>query len=163
MDTRPLALALALVAGLPLAAPAHEEDEGHVTRIGDLEVIHAWARATEGPDGQVFMEIHNEGSADDQLLEARFEGAEAVEIHGVTFEAGQTSSVELGPVKIPGAARFDLEPNGVFLKLIGLEAPLKQGQDFDMVISFREAGAAQIEVEIEAPDAMQHSHAGHEH
>lgn len=57
---------------------AAEEDEGYVALAGDLRIVHAWARASQGPDGAVYMEIHNEGQTDDRLLGGRAEVAEAV-------------------------------------------------------------------------------------
>lgn len=154
-----------LSAILAMAMPGTRaaEDEGHVARVGDLEVVHAWARASHGPDGAVYMEIHNEGQAEDRLLGGRTEVAEVVEVHGATMRDGAMISERMDAMPIQAGADLDLEPAAVFLKLIGLRAPLIEGRHFDMVIEFEWAGSIEVEVSIEAADATQHSHAGHTH
>lgn len=139
------------------------EDEGHVARVGELEIVHAWVRASHGPDGAAYMSIHNGGQSADRLLGGHAEIAEAVEVHGATMREGGMTSEPIGAMPIPAGADLDLEPAAVFLKLVGLREPLLEGGHFDMVIEFERAGSAEVEVSIEAADATEHSHAGHRH
>jgi periplasmic copper chaperone A len=64
---------------------------------------------------------------------------------------------------IPAGSELDLEPNALFFKLEGLKQALVEGEDYEVEVHFAEAGSGLVEVEIEAADAIQHSHAGHAH
>ena len=119
--------------------------------IGSIKVEHAWARASRGPEGQVFMTLHNEGGAD-RLVGARTDAAERVEIHGFVMAAGKRASRPRGPVAL--AAGQALE---------GLKRPLVKGEAIELEVVFAQAGAGEVHVEVEAADAKQHSHAGHRH
>ena len=146
---------------LSLALPVHAQEE-HVAAAGDIRIVHPWARAaTAGGETLVFMEILNSGAAD-RLLGGETDAAEDVHIVGLSL-AGETVSVtEVGPVDIrPGD--FDLDPGGLALELHGLSADLVAGSHFDMTVIFEGAGPIALEVEVEAADASQHSHAGHSH
>jgi periplasmic copper chaperone A len=157
-----LVLAGAVLAMAPAGTRA-AGDEAHVARVRDLEIVHAWARASQGPDGAVYLSIHNGGQTEDRLLGGRAEIAAAVEVHGATMRDGVMTSEPLGAMPIPGGADLELEPAAVFLKLVGLREPLLEGGHFDMVIECERAGSAEVEVSIEAADATEHSHAGHRH
>lgn len=153
-----LAAALALV-GFPLFAA---EEDSHVAARGDIRVVHAWSRATDGPTAQVFLEIESRGAAD-WLLGATSEAAESAEIHGAVLEDGAPSSRPLEAIEIPAGGSFALEPGAVFLQLSGLERPLREGDHLDLVLRFERAGALAVEAQVEAADATRHSHAGHAH
>jgi len=157
------ALAALLAAALAGASPVRaDDDSGHVVTIGGIEVEHAWARATRGRDGQVFLTIHNEGEAD-RLIEASTPAAERVEIHGFVLVAGKPGSKPLGPLQLAAGKAFELGPDGVFLKLVGLRRRLVKGEELELALTFERAGTGHARVEIEAAGARQHSHAGHRH
>jgi copper(I)-binding protein len=78
-------------------------------------------------------------------------------------EDGELTSRSLEVLEIPAGGEFALEPGAVFLKLSGLRRPLVQGQEFEVELTFAEAGALDVHVEVEAADATRHSHAGHQH
>ena len=84
-------------------------------------------------------------------------------IHGAVLEDGEMASQPLDAIEIPAGGAFALEPGAVFLKLSGLRRPLVRGQEFEVELTFAEAGALDVRVLVEAADATQHSHAGHAH
>jgi copper(I)-binding protein len=152
-------LPLILIAGFAL--PAQAED-AHLAAAGDIRIVHPWARAASvGGETLVFMEIENLG-ATDRLLGAQTALAEDVHIVGLTLSGDTVSVTEIGAVDVrPGD--FHLDPGGLALELHGLTADLVAGTHFDLVVTFETAGAIALEVEVEAADATQHSHAGHSH
>jgi periplasmic copper chaperone A len=158
---RPAAWAILLLLPAPLAAA--EEDEEHVAEKGDVRVVHPWSRATNAGEGLVFMDIESLGGGGDRLTGAESEAAEGVEIHGAVLEDGEMASQPLDAVEIPAGGEFVLEPGAVFLKLVGLKQPLRQGEEFEVELLFAEAGELEVHVLVEAADATQHSHAGHAH
>jgi periplasmic copper chaperone A len=161
MTRRWLLALLLLLPALPAAAGEGEDD--HVARKGDIRVVHAWSRATAAEDGVVFMAIESLGGGGDRLTGATSELARKVAIHGAVLEDGELTSRPLEAIGIPAGGEFVLEPGAVFLKLSGLRRPLVRGQEFEVELTFAEAGALDVHVEVEAADATQHSHAGHPH
>ncbi|MBC8129749.1 MAG: copper chaperone PCu(A)C [Rhizobiaceae bacterium] len=151
------AIALLIVGGRALA-----ENDAHATSVGSLTIVHAWARAADaGEDTLVFLEIANAGEAD-RLTGAATLVAGSVLIVGLTNAVGEISTSPIGPVDVPPGA-FELDPGGLALELRGLRQPLGIGTEVEMTLSFEKAGDVLVHVEIEARDAMQHSHAGHAH
>ena len=148
---------------LPASLAAAEEDEDHVAQKGDVRVVHAWSRATDADEGVVFMDIESLGGGGDRLTGAESEAAERVEIHGAVLKDGELASQPLDVIEIPAGGEFVLEPGAVFLKLVGLKQPLRQGEEFGVELLFAEAGELDVHVLVEAADATQHSHAGHAH
>ncbi len=162
---RRLLLSLSLLpftlASLP--ASAAEEAEGdHVAQAGGIRVVHAWTRATEGEEAEVFMDIESTG-AGDRLTGASTPVAGTVEIHGAILAQGTASSLPLGEIEIPPGGEYPLEPGAAFLKLDDLKRPLAEGEAFPVELRFAQAGPLEVEVQVEAQDATQHGHAGHAH
>lgn len=157
-----LPLLLAALVSLLAIAPAGAEEE-HKTVSEGITILHAWSRATTGPEAQVFMEIANARTADVTLSGGTTAVADAVAVHGATLVEGRAGSVPLGPFTIPAGSEFDLDPDGVFLLLSGLKAPLAEGGEFELTLSFDGLAPIEIHVEVEKADATQHSHAGHSH
>ena len=153
---------LALASSTILVAPVGAEEHEHVATAGDIRIVHAWARAAAaGGDTLVFMEIQNKGMAD-SLLSAETGKAAGAEAVGITMKDGASATTPLGPVDI-GTGETVLDPGGMAIALRGLTGNLAEGEDFELLIRFEKAGAVELDVEIEAADAMQHSHAGHAH
>lgn len=153
-----LASTLALPAGL---AQDHQEGQ-HAFAAEGMEVVHPWSRAAApGETAFVFFELHNQGEAD-RLLGATTDLAEAIHIVGLAIGADGTAVEEVGPIDIP-TGKFAFDPGGLALELHGFAGPLEQGGQFELVLTFANAGAVEIEVAVEAADADQHSHAGHSH
>lgn len=152
----------ALVLSAPMIVPVQAEEHEHVAAAGDIRVVHAWARAAAaGSDTLVFMDIENKGAAD-RLLSAETGEAKSSELVGITMKDGASSTAPLGPVDI-GSGETMLDPGGMAIALRGLTGDLVKGEDFELVIRFEKAGPVELDVEIEAADATQHSHAGHAH
>lgn len=151
---------LLLLAGL---SPAAGEEQGdHVSRSGNIRIVHAWARAAKAGDNTlVFMDIENAGEID-TLTSAASDAAASARIVGITLKDGAPAAQEIGPLEIP-KGDFDLDPGGVAIELVGLKSPLAQGDEIEVELRFETAGEAHLHVEVEAADATQHSHAGHAH
>jgi hypothetical protein len=171
------ALAIAAAFALPLAALAqetgpsheetgheeagHEEAGHHVVTTGDLRLIHAWSRATDDDEALVFLEIENNGTSPAALTGGETAIAKTVEVVGFQLQNGAGTYVPLGEVPIAPGTEMVLAPEGVALRLSGLSQPLRQGETLALEIHLGDQNA-DVTVDIEAPDARQHSHAGHE-
>lgn len=158
---RPLALPLLLLAAAPALAQDHAHDD-HEASLGAITVIHAWTRATaRGEDAVVFFEIENAGEPV-MLSGAEASNSARVEVVGATMGADGTMAYQsVGAFQLPSGA-FDFDPSGLGLRLNDLAADLKQGDHFALHLLIGD-GELEISVEVEASDAMAHSHAGHSH
>jgi periplasmic copper chaperone A len=155
------AMILAVAASAVLAPPLVAAEHQHVATKGNIRILHAWTRAASaGSDTLVFMDIENRGA--DRLLAAETEKAGRAEIVGITMQDGNSGATPLGPVDI-ATGETTLDPGGMAIALRGLTGDLVKGEDFGLTLQFEKTGAVELGVEIEASDAMQHSHAGHAH
>jgi len=129
-------------------------------KLGDLEIVHPWARATIGQskNSVAFMTIENHGSQPDGLLRAISPVAAKVELHEHKIEndIAQMRSVET--VDLPAGGSVQLKPGGVHLMLIDLNRKLVEYDSFPLTLVFERAGQIEIDVEVEGPGAAEPGH-----
>lgn len=156
---------LTLIAALLLAPPVLADSHGHDTHLSTLpglRVLHAWARATNGPEAQIYAEIENTSDHTITLTGGEAKIGKVTGVMGAPIHAG-SAPVPLGKFDIPAGAEFDLGPETVYLQVKDLTAPLTQGDSFDAHMIFGDLGEVEVHVTVEPQDAHQHSHAGHGH
>ncbi len=148
------ALVLALVLAAPLAA-----------RAGDaVTVENAWARASAGGagNGAAYLTVVN-AAADDALISASADVSKIVELHEHTHENGIMRMRKIDSVAIPAHGSAVLKPSGEHVMLIGLNAPLKEGESFPMALTFKNAGTVRTTVKILGVGSMGPSGPGMNH
>ena len=103
-----------------------------------IEVHSAWARpAAQGGNGGVYFELHNHGSASDELTGVTSDVAEAVEIHESKME-GDVMKMEMMPsLPIDAYADMVFEPGGLHVMLVNLKQDLKLDDEFEIVLHFK--------------------------
>ena len=103
-----------------------------------IEVHSAWARpAAQGGNGGVYFELHNHGSASDELTGVTSDVAEAVEIHESKME-GDVMKMEMMPsLPIDAYADMAFEPGGLHVMLVNLKQDLKLDDEFEIVLHFK--------------------------
>ena len=146
-------LLVTLFAILALLAPAAAED----ARLGDLTIRQPWARASAGPAkaGAAYLAIVNEGASADRLTAAETPAARKAALHD--HEMDGQGVMRMRPVEAievaPGETAV-LKPGGLHVMLMGLAAPLKQGESFPLVLTFERAGSIEVEVRTGPAGAM---------
>jgi len=145
MKTLARVLVILSLCAFSMAASAHVES------LGRLQIVHPWAKPSlKGvPNGAAYMAISNSGEADDVLVSASSDIAEAVELHAMEMNNGimRMRPIE-GGVTIPAGGTVAFEPGGKHLMLIGLNRRLKAGETFNLTLQFEKAGQKRIEVRI---------------
>ena len=145
------------------AAPLHLADAhgsaGHHYTVGDITVSAPWARASAGMAraGAAFMTIQNTG-AGDRLIAASADVSARVELHTHMLSADgvmQMRQVE-GGIDVDADAETLLEPGGLHVMFMGLQAPFQQGESFPLTLTFENAGDVTVEVEVLSPTAGAH-------
>lgn len=156
---RTLLVAAALAAGLITAGPSWAEH-------GHPHAAHAWARATPptAKVGAVYVALYA-GPGGDRLVAVSSSAAERAEVHETRMKDGVMTMTSLDGVDIPDGTRVVLEPGGVHIMLIGLTAPLKQGESIPLTLTFESIGDLTVDVDVRGPGAKTsgHEHGGHGH
>jgi copper(I)-binding protein len=124
---------------------------GHEFALGSLRIDHPWARATPpvAQTGAAYLTLHNDGDEVDRLLSVEAPVSESVELHAHTMENGVMRMRQVPSVELPAGARVSLEPGGLHLMLIGLEAPLNDGNSFPATLTFERAGSVVVQIKVE--------------
>lgn len=126
-----------------------------------VAVTQPWARATAGNvrNGAAYLTLSAASGQPDRLLSASSPAAATVELHTVgrnasgVMEMRAVSAIEVAP-----AAPTVLAPGGLHIMLIGLRAPLKQGDSLPLTLTFERSGRIEVAVPVGPPGAM---HPGH--
>ncbi|GGK53372.1 copper chaperone PCu(A)C [Salinarimonas ramus] len=149
-----IAAALALAA-LPVAA----HHAGDQFRTGPMVVSHAWTEETSpmAHAAEVFLTVENTGEAVDRLLSATTSfTAPGVFQASVMTETGAVAVREVPAIEIAPGQSITFQPGGIHVVLNDVKRNLEAGDHFHMTLVFEEAGALEIDVEIE-------EHGDHDH
>ena len=138
---------LALAAGLVVASAA-------LAQTNQLEVSNAWARATPGKaeNGAAYLTIQS--PTPDRLLSVSTPVAKKAELHTMSMEGMVMKMRPLADLDIPAGQPVTLKPGGQHVMLLGLDAPLREGQSFPLTLTFEKAGTRTVTVAIEKPGAV---------
>jgi copper(I)-binding protein len=141
------ALAAALCAAAAIAA-------AHNAKAGDVAIGHPFATPSIAgvSNGAVyFSSLENTGDQPDRLVRASTPAAARVEIHTMGVDAqGVMRMREIDGIALAPKAKLLMRAgNGVHLMLMGLKAPLKEGDTFPMTLQFERAGTLQVEVKVD--------------
>ncbi len=119
----------------------------------EIELANAWARPTVGQvPGAVYVTIDNKGSSDDRLTGVFTDHAAMAMVHQNEVVNGVARMRMAGEINIPAGERIEMAPGGTHIMLEGLRAPLKTGDDFDLVLKFRNSGDKAVKVQVVKPE-----------
>jgi hypothetical protein len=129
--------------GLALAAG------GVTAQTGQLEIEHAWARATPGKTttGAAYLTIRSPTA--DRLVAASTPAAAKAELHSMEMSGMVMKMRPVAGVDLPAGQPVSLAPGGFHVMLIGLKKPLRAGQSFPLTLTFAKAGAHTVDVSVE--------------
>jgi len=158
-----LALAAPFLASAMLFFDAHA---ALAFKLGALEIIHPWSRAT--PSGAKiaagYVVVKNDGAEPDRLVSATAEVAGSVAIHEMTTTNGvMTMRPVTGGVVIPAHGEIALKPGSYHLMLEDLKQPLKEGGNFKGTLTFEKAGTSDVIFFVESMGAKAPADGGHDH
>ncbi|MGE4371437.1 MAG: copper chaperone PCu(A)C [Xanthobacter sp.] len=165
------ALSAALILTPAVLAPAMAADHaahGHAgsmqpadLKIGDLTITAPWSRATPGGAKVAagYMQITNHGKSADWLTGGTFSRAARVEIHEMAMKDGIMTMRPLKDgLEIPPGKTVTLAPGGYHIMFMGLQTPLKEGEDVTGMLDFKNAGKLDVTYQVRGI-AAGHNHA----
>jgi periplasmic copper chaperone A len=133
----------------------------HSYKLGSLEIGHPWARATPptAPTGGGFLTVTNTGTTPDRLIAVKSAAAETVQVHEMKMEGNVMRMREIsGGLEIAPGATVTLAPGGLHIMMMGLKAPLKQGDKVPVTLVFEKAGSIDVELAVVALGASPKEH-----
>ena len=160
-------IAVLAIVAVAVPAAAHEE------RAGDVTIVHPWSRpAPQGQNGVIYLDIRNDGAAEDRLIGVSTPLATKVELHRSTMEDGIHRMEKVESIAVPAGGSVELAPGGLHVMLIGLKFMLMAEETIPVTFTFERAGDIATGVAVEtrgggsdhsSDDDHDHGHADHDH
>lgn len=121
----------------------------------DASNATAYATAEGARTGAVFVTLFNPQASVEKLLGASSDKAPTVEIHqSYVDEADGTMQMrKVESIEILPSQQVQFKPGGYHIMLIDLAQPLVEGQTFNVVLKFQNAGDVSVPVIVTAPGA----------
>lgn len=140
---------------------------GQVIRLGDLEIVAPWSRATPGGAKVAggFMKITNKGQSPDRLVGGSSEISGAFEVHEMRMDGNvmRMRALEKGLEIKPGET-VELKPGGYHVMLLDLKKPLKAGDTVKGTLVFEKAGKVEVSYSVQTMSGGGgHDHGQHKH
>ena len=130
-------------------------------KAGSLTIESPWARASAGANSAAFLTIKNDGDTPERLLTTKSDAAKEVMLH-TSFKDGEVMKMRpVDGIDVPAHGSVELKPGGYHIMLMGLAAPLKDGDSFPLTLGFQNAGEVKVSVAVQSISAM--GAAMHEH
>jgi len=127
----------------------------HSYETGPLVIGHPWSPpvAAGRPVGVAYLSITNNGNSADTLTGASSPRAASVQMHQTTLSEGMARMRPLAGLTIGPGKTVRIEPGGIHLMLMGLNAPLVAGTTVPLTLEFRNAGRITVQLNVEERDA----------
>ncbi|MDQ2089980.1 copper chaperone PCu(A)C [Marimonas arenosa] len=128
-----------------------------------VEDSYARVSAMMSTSGAAFMMIHNETGQDDQLIDAKSDISERVELH--THEEDANGVMKMIHVEegfpLPKDGMIAMQRGGHHVMFLGLKQPLEQGDIVPVTLVFEKAGEVTIEVPVDLNRKPMHGKMNH--
>jgi copper(I)-binding protein len=137
-----------------LAALASSVATAHDYKLGAIQIVHPWARATpKGASvGGGYMTITNTGTTPDRLVGGTSSVAGHIEIHQMSMENGVMRMRPLrNGLEIKPGQTVELKPGSFHVMMLDLKSPIKEGEWVKGTLTFEKAGAIEVEYAVVAP------------
>jgi periplasmic copper chaperone A len=125
-----------------------------LAQTGQVEITNAWARATPGgaTTGAAYLTIVSPVA--DRLVGASSPVAKSAQLHTMTMQGNIMKMRPVAGIDLPAGKAVTLKPGGLHIMLTGLTAPIKDGQNFPLTLTFKNAGSKEVTVKVAKVGAM---------
>jgi len=109
----------------------------------NVDITEAWTRATaNGTTAPIYLHIVSAKDADKLI------GVEVAAADHVELRDDQGRAAPITPIDIPPGGTVNFAAGGRYLNLVGLKAPLKEGDSFILTLKFDKAGTSSTAVKV---------------
>lgn len=115
--------------------------------------------------GAAFFMLMNHGDQDDRLIAASSDVSSRVELHTHTEDANgvmRMGEIE-GGIPLPAGGMHHLKRGGDHVMFMGLTAPLVQGEEITVTLTFEKAGDITVQIPVDHARKPQHGAMDHSH
>ena len=118
----------------------HHHD--HANTGKKIHIHGAWIRAVPPVSNMsaAYFSIMNHGEKDDKLLSVETTLSMVAEIHNVKEKDGMIKMFPVPFVPLPAGEVQNLKPGGYHIMLVKLKKTPKNGQEYELVLNFKNAG-----------------------
>ncbi|WP_205741914.1 copper chaperone PCu(A)C [Halomonas marinisediminis] len=127
-----------------------------------VEGAHVRAVPPVSTTTAAFMVLHNEGEADRSLVAASTPAARVAELHNHVDVDGVMQMRRVEAVPVPANASVSLAPGGYHLMLIDLAAPLHEGDEVTLSLTFDDGQTLELEAPVRRIETMNHDQMDHQ-
>lgn len=122
-----------------------------------IAALHPWVRVAIVPEDSAaaapvntaaYLALQNPTPNPDALVDVTTPVAETAELHTVTMDEGVMRMRRVRSVAIPAAGEAVLEPGGYHIMLIGLHAPLSEGDTVPLRLTLRSGRAMDVSAPV---------------
>lgn len=113
--------------------------------------VYAYATTPVQKNGAAFGILENTGQADIEIVEAKSDIAERVELHTHLMDGDVMMMRKVESYNVPAGGSLTLEPMGNHIMLFGLKNPLKAGEEFTVELVDADGNALSLPVQIKNP------------
>lgn len=124
-----------------------------------IKVENAYVRATPPnlPNSAAFMSVENDLDEDISILEATSDVSKVAELHTHQMKDGVMKMYQVPKIDVPAKGKTALKPGGFHIMLIGLNHPLKAGENVTLTLKFSNGETQTIVAPIKSVmDGMMH-------
>ena len=137
-----------------------------VLNAADVEISNIYAKATP-PNAQnsaMFFDIKNNTDKVIKLIGASSPASKTSELHTHQHVDGMMKMVQVENIEVPAMGETHLKPGGLHVMLMGINAPIKEGDKLEATFEF-DNGEKIFVKDIEAKPVVKpdHKHEDHKH
>jgi copper(I)-binding protein len=103
------------------------------------------------PATGAFMVLHNSGSKLVKLIKADNPVSQLTELHTHLHEGGMMKMRPVKDIPIPAGGEARLQPGGLHIMLIDMKAPLLDGDQLPLTLSFDDGSSKVIKLPVKKP------------
>ena len=130
---------------------------GSPQSANSIVIKNGWMQL--GPSSQkntaAFMVVENHSSKEIALLSASSDVCKVVELHKMENVNEMMKMKKVDSVTIPANGQTEFKPGGYHLMIIGLNRPLKDGEEVEIKLQFANAIQKTIRVPVKNRESMQ--------
>jgi hypothetical protein len=104
---------------------------------GDIETSGGWIRATAPGQDMAGADLTITSKQSATLIGASSPACKTVQLHSMASENGMMRMREVKVIELPAGKRVNLGKSGYHLMLVGLKAPLKEGEMVPFTLRIR--------------------------
>lgn len=126
--------------------------------VADLTIRDAHIRESipGAPNTAAFLKIQNSSDRQIDLIAAESDIAQRVELHTHINDEGVMRMRQVDAIAVPALGEVQLKPGGLHVMFLGLEVPVKHGEQAEFVLIDRQGARYPVRAEVRSIKAHQH-------